>query len=198
MSINILMPTKFPFFLFVLFFLSVPAMAQDKAAPVCGLSLYTIEGNSMVPLVRPGDKVETMPPSCLGRAIEDGDIIVFTNAAVKTAIIKRVIARGGDRFAVREGAVLVNDKKVTTADGRAFHLSEGRLGMIRLYESGYNGVVPKSAYLVIGEQEGGTTDSTRFGMIDISDIKGVMVNNLSAEKRAEGEKPAPQAVTVTK
>ncbi len=145
----------------------------------------------MSPLIRPGDQVETMPPSCLKDAIKDGDIIVFTNSAAKTAIIKRVIARGGDRFAVKGGVLFVNEEQVTTADGRAFHLSEGRLGMIRLYESGYKGIVPESAYLVMGEQEGGTTDSTRFGMVDIADIKGVMVNNLSAEKRKQAaEVPA--------
>lgn len=188
------MPTKFSLIAALLAMAAVPAAGQENAAPVCGLSLYTIEGSSMAPLVQPGDKVETMPPQCLGRDIQDGDVIVFTNSAVRTAVIKRVIARGADRFAVKDGTVLVNGKKVTTADGREFHLSDGRLGMIRVYESGYNGVVPATAYLVMGEQPGGTTDSTRFGMVDLSDIKGVMVRNLNAEQRAQDAKN-PSGVT---
>jgi type IV secretory pathway protease TraF len=42
--------------------------------------------------------------------------------------------------------------------------------MLSLYEKDYKGVIPKNAYLLLGNRISGSVDSTTFGLVEKSDI----------------------------
>ena len=44
--------------------------------------------------------------------------------------------------------------------------------MISLYIKDYKGIIPPDTYLILGDNPFGTYDSTRFGLIDKSNIVG--------------------------
>jgi|GEM_PF-6965019 len=47
--------------------------------------------------------------------------------------------------------------------------------MLGLYIRDYDGAIPPNTFLVLGENASGTDDSSRYGLVDISDIVGKVV-----------------------
>jgi len=47
--------------------------------------------------------------------------------------------------------------------------------MLSLYERDYKGVIPKNAYLILGNLVEGSLDSSRFGLVGKSDFLGKVV-----------------------
>jgi hypothetical protein len=47
--------------------------------------------------------------------------------------------------------------------------------MLHLYEVDYSGIIPEGANLLLGNSPSGTTDSTRFGLVDKGDFAGKIV-----------------------
>lgn len=162
------------------------AVLMCSPALACGPALYTVQGTSMVPLLAPGARFETLPPDCLGRAIARGDLVVFDSGADPHPLVKRVVAAAGDRFSVASGALSVNAAPVVSGHGAPYRLDDARLSMLALYERDYRGVVPPGTFLVMGERAGGTTDSSRIGLIALRDIRGVVPQDAFAEMRQDG------------
>jgi signal peptidase I len=154
------------------------ALSVAPAAHACGLSLYTVQGTSMAPLIRPGDRLETLPPDCLPHNVGRGDVVVFASGADPRPLVKRIVAQPGDRIATTDGVLSVNGDPALTSLGRPYDLDPARLAMIALYERDYNGIIPVDTFLVMGEQPGGTADSSLFGLVNRADVQGVVVNNL--------------------
>ena len=42
--------------------------------------------------------------------------------------------------------------------------------MLNLYVTSYQGVIPENTFLVLGNQENGTMDSSQFGLIHKNDV----------------------------
>lgn len=156
-------------------FLFIAGALFCSSVQACGPTLYTVQGTSMVPLLAPGARFETVPPECLGHGIARGDIVVFDSGADPHPLVKRVVAAAGDEFSVASGALFVNAAPALTGGGAPYRLDPARLKMLALYERDYGGVVPPAAFLVMGERTGGTTDSSRIGLVALSDIRGVAV-----------------------
>jgi signal peptidase I len=154
------------------------ALSVAPAAHACGLSLYTVQGTSMAPLIRPGDRLETLPLDCLPHNVGRGDVVVFASGADPRPLVKRVVAQPSDKFSAVGGVLSVNGHPVLTSLGRPYNLDPARLTMIALYERDYGGIVPADTFLVMGEQPGGTADSSLFGLVNRADVQGVVVNNL--------------------
>lgn len=163
-----------------LFAFFVPSAGQAQGRPdpdsaFCGLTLVTVEGTSLAPLLKSGDNVETRPPSCLDRPIRRGDIVLFRGGASANPMIKRVVAAAGDLFAGGGGQLIVNGSPATTSSGEAFRLSRPQANLIAMYQREYNGRLPDGIYIVMGDGPTATNDSARYGPINIVDIMGVVV-----------------------
>jgi signal peptidase I len=154
------------------------ALSAPPVAHACGLSLYTVQGTSMVPLIRPGDRLETLPPDCLPHNVGRGDVVVFASGADPRPLVKRIVAQAGDRITTTGSVLSVNGEPALTSQGHPYDLDPARLTMIALYERDYGGIVPADTFLVMGEQPGGTADSSLFGLVNRADVQGVVVNNL--------------------
>lgn len=158
---------KLKSFIFILsFFLPLPASVE---AQNCGLIDVEIRGVSLAPLYQNGDHLDAVRRDCLERPIIRNDIIVFKSGASKLPLIKRIIATPGDRFALRENHLFINDAAAQNSQGRVFHFPENAKKLIRLYEIQFGGVLPQDIFLVMGESDG-VLDSTRFGPVHRQDI----------------------------
>lgn len=102
------------------------------------------------------------------RKVERGDIIIFTPpipADEDKDYIKRCIAIEGDSFAIKDGSVYINGKKLdepyakdtTSYDG----FEEGKL----------DGIVPKGKVIALGDNRKNSKDGRFFGYLDVSRIK---------------------------
>ncbi len=89
-------------------------------------------------------------------------------------IIKQVRGLGGDTLELKDGNVLVNEKKLSTATGKPFSLSEERQAVLHMYVRDYNGIIPENTFLLLGTNPAGALDSTRLGLIHRNDIIGVV------------------------
>jgi signal peptidase I len=147
------------------------------------LQVYSIPSTSMVPTLEVGDRVvvsklETDP----GR----GDIVVFDRPATSPAgpddpevLIKRVIGLPGEHVSSRDGHVYVDGKLLEES-----YLPEGTVTRIGCRETwgscdsvdpqaeGFELVVPKGAYLVMGDNRSNSSDGREFGPIDQELIVG--------------------------
>jgi signal peptidase I len=167
------------------------ALSTTPPAHACGLSLYTVQGTSMAPLIHPGDRLETLPPDCLPHNVGRGDVVVFTSGADPRPLVKRIVAQPGDKFSAAGGVLSVNGHPALTSQGRPYALDPARLAMIALYARDYNGTIPADTFLVMGEQPGGTADSSLFGLVNRADVQGVVVNNLDRDYAQELDAQTP-------
>ncbi|HEY2887900.1 MAG TPA: signal peptidase I [Candidatus Limnocylindrales bacterium] len=107
-------------------------------------------------------------------AYQPGDIVVFDPPAGATAqsgipLIKRVIAVGGDRVALRDGAVYVNDRQLSEpyiySDEGVSQPTEPR-GPVSSW------VVPAGDLFVMGDHREVSDDSRVFGPIAATSVVG--------------------------
>jgi signal peptidase I len=151
-------------------------VAGTAFARPCTEKAFTVRGVSMVPLFRNGEDIHAVMGGrdCLG-TLEKGDIVLFENGGHDVPLIKRIHAAPGDRFAVEDGAILVNGEPAVNSRGQPYHIDARRARMLGLYIRDYNGVIPPDTFLVLGENVSGTGDSTRYGLVHISDIVGKVI-----------------------
>ncbi len=86
---------------------------------------------------------------------------LFTKEGDRKLLIKRVIAKGGQRIQIRDSKVYVND---TLLD--EYHYIKGKTpGDVDL-------VVPENKIFVMGDNRENSVDSRSFGVVDLDDVKG--------------------------
>jgi signal peptidase I len=143
--------------------------------------IYKIPTTSMVPTLKPGDKIfvsklvygPKIPFTDLRisgwRKPQRYEIIVFIPPHDrKKAYIKRLIGLPGDKIRIKEGNIYINDKVVT----------DPRLASHFYYNQGdYGGeaveiVVPEDKYFVLGDNSFASLDSRFWGFVDQKDVVG--------------------------
>lgn len=150
---------------------------------------YRIPTGSMEPTVHVGDRVVVLkaaydlrlPFSDVVLAAFDpperGDVVVLDSPEQDMLLLKRVVAIAGDRVAIREGEVWIDDERYAIAMaggevieflGERHELSMDRGGGPDLAET----IVPAGHYLVLGDHRGDSRDGRSFGMIPRSAIRG--------------------------
>ena len=126
---------------------------------------YVIRGASMTPTLRPGDHV-LVDASAYGEGEPvRGDIVVFPSPrADGRRDIKRVVGLPGERVAMAEGLLFVDER----------HVAEPYLGglpsSVGLGESAWD--LGAGEYLVLGDNRAHSTDSRAFGPIGADRIVG--------------------------
>ncbi|RKY39737.1 MAG: signal peptidase I [Candidatus Omnitrophota bacterium] len=142
--------------------------------------IYKIPTNSMVPTLKPGDKIfvsklvygPKVPFTSLRipgiRKPERGEVIVFVPPCDRRkAYVKRLVGLPGEHIVIKDGNIYVNGKLITQPNiANHYYYSEGR-------EYKYTDVVvPQGEYFVLGDNSISSFDSRCWGFVDEKDIIG--------------------------
>lgn len=115
---------------------------------------YTVNGPSMLPTLQHGERL--LVDKISYRFIEParGEIIVFKNPAdTSEQFVKRVIGLPGDKVAIIQGVVYVNDQAIA----EDYTLAPARIGFAPQ-------IVPEGTYFVLGDNRNNSEDS-RFSRV---------------------------------
>lgn len=136
----------------------------------------TVRGDSMSPLIPEGKIVKAIFNYYNCEEIKRGDIVLAKYAGNGNLIIKMVRAVPGDKFSLIKEAsggwnIFVNGQALENSQGELYSIDGKKYEMLALYEKDYKGAIPSSAYLLLGDQEVGSVDSTVFGLVDRDSIE---------------------------
>lgn len=139
----------------------------------------TVRGDSMAGLIENGQTVKILFGYYDCHSPERGDIIAYKYAANPEPLIKIIKASPGDSFKLEKTnggyTMLINNEILKNSQNQPYILDEKGYRLLSLYEHDYKGIIPKNTYLILGNRVGGSLDSSRFGLIDKSDILGKIV-----------------------
>ena len=118
---------------------------------------FKVQGTSMVPELRNGERILVNKFIYNFRSISRGDVVVFWYTEdPDVSFIKRVVALPGDRVEIKRGKLLVNGELVNEPyvepeyiDRRSFPSQEIRAGH----------------YFVLGDNRRGSNDSRSWGLV---------------------------------
>lgn len=142
---------------------------------------FEVRGISLSGFLEPGTIVNAWLNYYQCYQADRGDVVLYKMNTQADPIIKIVKGIPGDTIGLQGDGkiwnILINDKVLTTSQGEPYQLNEKSASLIELYIKDYQGVVPPKAYLLMGNIVSGSIDSTRFGLVDISDIIGKIILN---------------------
>jgi signal peptidase I len=143
---------------------------------------YTVPTDSMVPAVRPGDKV--MAQKISGSDVRRGDVVVFQDKLWgNEPLVKRVVGIGGDtvRCCDPQGRLLVNGKPVdeTYLKGGA---PSGKDGGSRASVESFSTRVPAGELFLLGDNRSVSQDSR----LHLADAEGGAVPAGDVKARVDG------------
>jgi len=126
-----------------------------------------VEGTSMLPGLDDQERIFINKFVYRMEPIDRGDIVVFRYPGdTSKSYIKRVIAVGGDRVRIDQGAVYVNDQRVREA-----YVPE----QYRDARSYPETVIAPNSYFVLGDHRSSSSDSRDFGPVQRDFIYGKAV-----------------------
>lgn len=135
-----------------------------------------VRGYSLSPFIKDGETVKFFPRYYDCYAVKREDIVLYNYAGDQDPLIKIVKALPGDKFNLQKADngwnIIVNEKVLKNSAGETYLIVNQGYQMLSLYEKDYQGVIPQNAYLLLGNLANGSLDSTRFGLVDKSDILG--------------------------
>ncbi|MBU1121970.1 MAG: signal peptidase I [Candidatus Omnitrophota bacterium] len=143
--------------------------------------IYKIPTTSMVPTLKPGDKIFVSKlvygPKIPFTAVrikgiaspKRGEVVVFIPPHDrKKAYIKRLIGVGGDRIFIRDGNIELNGEIVVDLKiAKNKYSNDGKYG-----KDNQEIVVPQGQYFFLGDNSKASLDSRFWGFVDEKDIVG--------------------------
>lgn len=129
-----------------------------------------VRGNSLAPLIKPGEKVKALFGYYHCHKIEREDIILYSYPGNNVPLIKVVKGIPEDSFELEKidnkgWYILINGNVLKNSEGIPYLISGNRYKMLALYQRDYQGRIPEGAYLLLGNLPSGSTDSTCFGLV---------------------------------
>jgi signal peptidase I len=125
---------------------------------------FRVQGTSMEPLLRDGDRIVVNKLVYRLGSIERGDVVVFWYPRdPSVSFIKRVVGRPGDRVEIRAGRVLVNGNPVNET-----YLPKGYLDA----DTHPATDVRPGYYFVLGDHRRSSNDSRSWGEVPEKYIYG--------------------------
>ncbi len=130
----------------------------------------TVRGISMQNTLYTGDRVFMSRFLSWNNKIYPGDLITFsivyvdkTGKHIEKELIKRVVAKAGDKVDIKDGKIFINDEflEETYALGIIFEDMEI--------------IVPKDSYYVLGDNREHSTDSRTLGTISKKQVTGKVI-----------------------
>jgi len=145
------------------------------------VELVEVRGISLAPLINPGDTIKLAYGYYDSHPVEREDIVAYKYAGNDVPIIKFVKAVPGDKWSLIKDEnqdsyqIIVNGHALKNSENKYYQIHESKIQMLKLYVKDYP-VLPDNTYLILGNKVSGSSDATRFGLIDKSDIVGKIVD----------------------
>jgi signal peptidase I len=138
-----------------------------------------VSGTSLAGILESGTKIKILYDYYQCHEAQREDIIVFQPDLELNPVVKIIKGLPGDKLAMQGDGknwnILVNEEILRTSTGDAYQVNDNAFQMLSLYIRDYQGKIPPKAHLLLGNTISGSLDSTKYGLIDISDIIGKVV-----------------------
>ena len=131
--------------------------------------LYTVAGNSMLPVIRPGDKVLVQTDHFL--PIKRRDIVAISLKGRKHPMVKRVVAVEGDKLEIKNSCLWINDQALDPSV--SINPDQWKTTLAQLER--YDWTLPQKTVFILGDNPENSRDSRRLGIISISQVSGKVV-----------------------
>ena len=135
-----------------------------------------VSGSSLSGVLESGTKIKILYNYYDCNEMQRGDIVVFQPDPEMNPVVKIIKGLPGDKIEMQGDGnnwnILINGEILKTSTGAAYQVNDNAFKMLSLYIRDYNGVIPPKAHLLLGNAISGSSDSTKYGLIDISDIIG--------------------------
>ncbi len=127
---------------------------------------FRVQGTSMQPLLEDGERIIVNKLLYRFGPIEHGDVVVFWwPRDPKVSFIKRVVALPGDKVEIKDGVLVVNERRVDEP-----YVSQG------LEDADRTNMAPMEVkpgfYFVLGDHRGSSNDSRNWGEVPEKYIYG--------------------------
>jgi signal peptidase I len=122
-----------------------------------------VPSDSMTPTLHRGDQLLVDKLTLRDAGVRRGDLVVFTRPGVAGLIVKRVAGLGGERVAIEDGILTVDDHRVIEP-----YLDQSRVD--GLYFGPFD--VPADTVFVLGDNRAESVDSRVFGPVPVADLTG--------------------------
>ncbi|RPF27138.1 signal peptidase I [Georgenia muralis] len=130
---------------------------------------YPVLSDSMAPTVASGDHVVVDRVTWRLGGPDRGDLVTFVSPEDGTALLKRVVAVGGDEVRIDDALLVVNGAVVDEPYVDHARIDATYFGPVR---------VPAGHVFVLGDNRFGSIDSRVFGPVDLEDVTGRVVHTL--------------------
>jgi signal peptidase I len=138
-----------------------------------------VSGSSLAGVLEAGEKIKIMYDYYQCHEVQRGDIVVFQPDPEMNPVVKIIKGLPGDSLSLsgdgKNWNILVNGEILKTSTGDAYQVNDQAFQMLSLYIRDYQDKIPPKAHLLLGNAISGSSDSTKYGLIDISDIIGKVV-----------------------
>jgi signal peptidase I len=138
-----------------------------------------VSGSSLAGILESGTKIKILYDYYQCHEAQRGDIVVFQPDPEMNPVVKIIKGLPGDSLSLsgdgKNWNILVNGEILKTSTGDAYQVNDNAFQMLSLYIRDYQGKIPPKAHLLLGNAISGSSDSTKYGLIDISDIIGKVV-----------------------
>ncbi len=141
-------------------------LASASVSGVLPVQVTRVSAESMSPTIRDGDLVLVEHGA---ETFSRRDVVAATSPETGEQLIKRIVAVGGDRVAIQDGLLVVNDTAVCEPSIDA----EGLDGVW----SGTT-VVPAGSVFLMGDERDLSIDSRDFGPVALEDVDGLVRTRL--------------------
>lgn len=135
-----------------------------------------VSGNSLHGLIENGSTVRIYYGFYKCNEVERGDLVIYNYAGNKNPLIKIAKGMPDDNFHLEQNDniwhIKINNQILKNSENIPYALDSRAHRMLSLYENEYKGIMPQNTYLIMGNLVGGSTDSSRFGLISKNDILG--------------------------
>jgi signal peptidase I len=139
--------------------------------------LRKIDGNSMHPTLKNGQRVLVDYNYYKNHEIKRGDIVVIKFKTRDSEDVKRIIALPNDKIIFGNNSKIYLNGKILEENyiqGASFRKED--LSVLLKQMAYYNGVLPRGYYLILGDNRGASYDSTEYGLILGEHIIGKVVS----------------------
>lgn len=133
---------------------------------------YLVEGSSMDPTLKDGDRLFVNKTLQFIGELEKGDIVIIDGKEENIRYVKRIIGLPGDKVSAENGSVYVNGKRIEEPYLESNEEDAEQMGM--LLTNDFEEIeVPEGSYFVMGDNRLNSMDSRNgLGLIESDRILG--------------------------
>ena len=135
-----------------------------------------VTGESLQGMIEPGTKIKILENYYACNPVKKEDIVIYKYRGSVEPLIKIVKAVPGDKLDLlkKDGGwnIIVNGEVLKNSENKPYLINETGYRILSLYIDNYKGEIPEGAYLILGNDPGGSLDSTRFGLVGKDDFIG--------------------------